>query len=122
MSPSKKNDLERDFAAAIYLSVAPSPPRFLSWGASSNCVVSESDQIHSLQLPEYMLSNTTDIPLPLLHTAYIHTVYLYVFTQGRRGVLKKGRGATQGRVQITKLGREYQHDLKVLSNGKGGGL
>ncbi len=27
-----KNDLERDFAAAVYLFEAPSPPRFLSWG------------------------------------------------------------------------------------------
>ncbi len=27
-----KCDLERDFAAGVYLSEAPTPPRFLSWG------------------------------------------------------------------------------------------
>ncbi len=64
MSTFKNNDLERDFAAAIYLSEAPSPPRFLSWGASSICVVTESGQIQSEKLLEYMLSNTTDIPPP----------------------------------------------------------
>ena len=29
MSSSKKIDLERDFAAGVYLSEAPSPPRLL---------------------------------------------------------------------------------------------
>jgi hypothetical protein len=43
----KKWDLERDFVAAIYLSEAPSPPRFLSGGWSSNFVGSEFGQIHS---------------------------------------------------------------------------
>jgi hypothetical protein len=27
-----KSDLKRNFAAGFYLSEAPSPPRFLSWG------------------------------------------------------------------------------------------
>jgi hypothetical protein len=48
MSSSKNSDLERNFAAAIYLPEA-SPPRFLSWGWSSNFVGPESRQIHSVK-------------------------------------------------------------------------
>ena len=31
----KKIDLERDFVAGVYLSEAPSPPRFLFWGGKA---------------------------------------------------------------------------------------
>jgi hypothetical protein len=43
MSSSKKSDQERDFAAAIYLSEAPSPPRIL--------------------FPLYTVKNVTDFPI-----------------------------------------------------------
>ncbi len=47
----------------------------------------------------YALQYNPIPPLPVTHyLQYIHTVYLYLFTQGRRGMLnqraKKGRGAT----------------------------
>ncbi len=65
-----------DFAAGVYLSESPSPPRFL-W--SRNFVGSQSGQIQSMQ---NMVSNRTPPPPPPpLYTVYIYTVYL--FTQGR---------------------------------------
>jgi hypothetical protein len=78
MSSSQKSDLEKDFAAAIYLSAEP--------------------------------------PLPYKLYTYIYP-YLYLFTQGGRRVEPERRGeGQQGRVQITKLGRKYQHDFMYIRN------
>ncbi len=49
MSTSKKFDLWRDFAAGVYLYEAPSSPRFLLFGWSSNFISSESGQIQSVK-------------------------------------------------------------------------
>jgi hypothetical protein len=112
MSSSKYSDLERAFAAAIYLPEA-SPPRFLSWGWLSNFVGPESRQIHSVKLLQYALQhNQTFAPL---HTMYITTPVLIHSGKGRGGgsvePVRREEGQ-QGRVQITKLGRKYRNDLK----------
>jgi hypothetical protein len=86
-----KNDLERDFAATIYLSEAPSPPRFLPWGASSNCVASQSGQIQSVKL--YSICSPTQLIFHPLPRYTLHTyIYLYLFIQERRGVLNQREG------------------------------
>jgi len=85
MSPSKKNDLERDFAPANYLSGALSPPRFLSWGASSKCVVSESGKIQSVNIKYSICSPTQLTDTPPLHYTLHTCLYLYLFTLGRGG-------------------------------------
>jgi hypothetical protein len=43
--------------------------------------------------------------------------FLYLFTQGGRRVEPERRGeGQQGRVQITTLGRKYQHDFMYTRN------
>ncbi len=73
MSSSKQSDLEREFAADIYLFEVPSPPRFLSLGWSSNFLRFESGQIHNVKYLQYMPYNQK--PTPLLYTVpvLIHT-------------------------------------------------
>jgi hypothetical protein len=93
---SSESDLGRDFAAALYLTEAL-PLLGFCLGCSSNFVDFDSGQ--------FLQHNP--IP-PAVQT------YLYLFTQGRRGrggVEPERRGEEQkGKVQITKLGRKYQHD------------
>jgi hypothetical protein len=52
---SAKNLSVKDFAAGIYLSEAPTPPRFLL-GWCSNFVGSESGQIKRVKLLQNMVS------------------------------------------------------------------
>ncbi len=108
MSSSKKSDLKGDFAAAIYLFEAPSTARFFVLGWSSNFVGSESGQIPSVKLLEYMLSNTTR--QPCCYTLYISCTFLHKEGEMRVETERRGEGQ-QGRVPITKLGRKYQHDF-----------
>jgi hypothetical protein len=65
--------LKRDLAVGVYLSEAPSPPRFfLEW--SSNFVGSESWQIQSVKLLKNIVSNRTQHPPPpLSHTLSVYT-------------------------------------------------
>jgi hypothetical protein len=71
-----KIDLYRAFAEGVYLSEAPSPPRFLL-GCRSNLVGSESGQKQSVKLLQNMVSMTTQHPPPPpSHTLAIYcTVY-----------------------------------------------
>jgi hypothetical protein len=72
MSSSKKFELYRDFAAGVYLSEAPSPPR-LWLGCSRNFLGSVSPQIQSVKLLQNMVSNATQHrpTLSQLHTVCI---------------------------------------------------
>ncbi len=54
-----KIDLYSDFAAIVYLSVAPSPPIGFCLGWCSNLVGSKSGQIQSVKLLQNKVSNTT---------------------------------------------------------------
>jgi hypothetical protein len=80
---TKKTDLERDFATAIYLPEAPSPPRLFVLGWSSNFVGSEFGQMHSVKLLQYMPSITSPLPPPppVIHCLY--TVYRSVHRRER---------------------------------------
>jgi hypothetical protein len=71
----KKFTSKGTFAAGVYLSEAPFPPRFcLGW--SSNFVGSESGQIQSVKLLQNMVSNRTQhTPPPLSHTLSVYTVF-----------------------------------------------
>jgi hypothetical protein len=65
-----KSDLQKDSAAAGYLSEAPSASRFLFWGWVSNFAGSESGHIQSIKLLQNMVSNTQHPPthpLPATH-------------------------------------------------------
>jgi hypothetical protein len=57
-----------DFAAVVYPSEAPSPPRFLFGGG-----VTESGQIQSVKLLQNMVSNRAPYPHPLQYSILIHT-------------------------------------------------
>ncbi len=52
-----KIEPKRDLAGGVYLSEAPSPPRFLFGMVKQNFVGSESGQIHSVELL-YVLHTT----------------------------------------------------------------
>ncbi len=69
MSSSKKID----FAAGVYLSEAPSPPRFLFEVIQQICIGSESGKIQSVKLLQNMVSTTVQQPHPLPAT---HCLYL----------------------------------------------
>ncbi len=87
MSSSKKLTLKRDFAACVYLSEAPSPPRFLL-GWCRNFVGSESGQIHSVKLLQnmvFMVFNRTPYPPPPLHNMDTYIQYTYSHMEGGRG-------------------------------------
>jgi hypothetical protein len=70
-SPRLKSNLEKDFAAAFYLSQAPSPQAFF-FGWSSSFVDTESGPIQSVIVLQYMVSNTTQHPPSPPHTLYIY--------------------------------------------------
>jgi hypothetical protein len=67
---------------------------------------SESGQVESVKLLHNMVSNRTPYPHPSLHTVYVNTGKVCLFTQGRG----EGGGAEPERrlegQQFTKLGRK----------------
>jgi hypothetical protein len=70
-SSFKKSDLERDFAAGVYLSEATSLRRFLSWGGRANCSWSDTE----CKTPAEYVSNTPQYPPSLpSHTLSVYTV------------------------------------------------
>jgi hypothetical protein len=56
--------MQRDFAAGVYLSEAPSSPRFSFLGCFSNFVGSESGLIQNVKLLQNMVFNRTQRPTP----------------------------------------------------------
>ncbi len=61
-----KSKLQKDFAAAVCLFEASSPPRILSWERwARNFVGSESGEIHECKVLKNMVSNMTQHPPPL---------------------------------------------------------
>ncbi len=68
-----KNLPVKDFAAGVYLSEAPTLPRFcLGW--SSNFGGCESGQIKIFKFLQNVVSNTTQLPPPPSHTLSIYKV------------------------------------------------
>jgi hypothetical protein len=54
------SNLKKNFAAAVYLPYAPSPPRFFVFGWSSKFVGSESGQILSIEVLQNMVFKILD--------------------------------------------------------------
>jgi hypothetical protein len=109
----KKWTRKGTFAAGVYLSEAPSPPRFL-FGWSSNFVGTESGQKQSVILPQNMVSNRTQHSPPTPgHTLSINTV-LWHREEGE--VQECWTGEKVRGQQFTKLGRKYQHDWLYLQS------
>ncbi len=94
MSSSKKIDLYRDFAVGVYLSEAPSRPRFL-FGVVKHFVGFESGQIQSFKLLQNMASNSTPYPLPpyTLYT-HVHSILIHTMEGGESWTREKVRGET----------------------------
>ncbi len=83
MSSSEKNDLERGFAAGVYLSEDPSPPRFLPWGGQAimYCRFWIWSGIEWKLSAEYGLQHNSTPPNP----SQPHTVCLYFDFDNREG-------------------------------------
>jgi hypothetical protein len=89
MSPSKKNDLLRDFAPGVFYLRAP-PLLGFCLGWCRNFVGYESGQIQSDKLLQNMVSNRTPYPPPLTHCMRTYSILIHT---------GKGRG---GRVEPEK--------------------
>ncbi len=85
---SKTIDLERDFAAGVYLSEAPSPPKFLFGVAKQFCRF----RIWCTLL-QNMASNTTQHPSPIPAPPQSHTFgFTCTLNLGRGGGVNKREG------------------------------
>jgi hypothetical protein len=103
----QKSDLEGDFAAGIYLSEAPSPPRFLTSG-------SEFGQIPSVKLPQNMVSNTIQhTPTP----SSSHNVCIYCILTTEKGgeVTREKDSGTTGESTDHKAGLKMNVGKNWLS-------
>jgi len=103
MSACLKNLPLRDLTASIYLSEAPSPPRF--WVVQQFCRFGIWSNTQCMT-PVYALHITPTPPPSVTHCT--EWIDLYLFTQGRGGGKVNWR---EGRVApVHKRGRKYQHD------------
>jgi hypothetical protein len=81
--------MQRDFAAGVYLSEAPSSPRFFL-GRSSNFVGFEVDQKQNVKLLKNTVSNRTQHPPP--PPSHTLSVYTALLTRGGGGEVNQRLG------------------------------